>query len=126
MIQGLVIAAGDSTRFDEDKLIQALHNDTPMVIQSALNMSKAVPHTMVVLNMERAHLVTEFVKHGLTVALSVSSPLGIGHTIAHGINSSLDANGWLIALGDMPFIKSETILQIRKSIEDGAPIAAPY
>lgn len=125
MIQGLVIAAGKSRRFGKDKLIHKLRNDIPMVLQAAINMSKAVPQTLVVLNRERAHLAADFIKLGMTVELSKHSHLGMGHTIADGINASKNATGWIIAMGDMPFIEIKTINQIKYTLEKGAPIAVP-
>jgi molybdenum cofactor cytidylyltransferase len=37
-----------------------------------------------------------------------------------------DADGYLIALGDMPFVRRTTIAAVRDALAAGAPLAAPY
>ena len=50
---------------------------------------------------------------------------GLGSSIARGVAASPDADGWLVALGDMPFIRSGTILRIAEALKAGAPIVFP-
>jgi molybdenum cofactor cytidylyltransferase len=50
---------------------------------------------------------------------------GMGTSLAAGIKATADADGWVIALADMPFIRPETIRLIAKGIVEGAAIAAP-
>ena len=50
---------------------------------------------------------------------------GLGSSIARGVAASPDADGWLVALGDMPFIQPNTILQVAEAMRGGAPIAFP-
>ena len=37
-----------------------------------------------------------------------------------------DAAGWIVALGDMPWIQSSTIARVAAAIADGAVVAAPF
>ena len=47
------------------------------------------------------------------------------HSLACGVRASAGADGWVIALGDMPWLQPATIAQVARRLETGAPIAAP-
>jgi molybdenum cofactor cytidylyltransferase len=49
----------------------------------------------------------------------------MGASLACGVRASRDADGWVIALADMPFVLPSTIVGIVQALRDGAPIAAP-
>lgn len=49
----------------------------------------------------------------------------MGNSLALAINASDDADGWLIALADMPWIKIETLSLVITSLHKGAKISAP-
>jgi molybdenum cofactor cytidylyltransferase len=51
---------------------------------------------------------------------------GLGGSLAAGVEAAADADGWIIGLGDMPFVPAETIRAVRKALEGGATIAAPF
>ena len=40
----------------------------------------------------------------------------MGTSIAAGVNASLDADGWIIALGDMPYVEPETIRAVCEAL----------
>ena len=50
---------------------------------------------------------------------------GMGASLAHGIDQARGADGWVIALADMPLIAPETIRKIIARLEAGATIVAP-
>jgi molybdenum cofactor cytidylyltransferase len=49
----------------------------------------------------------------------------MGHSIAWGVAESADAAGWLVALGDMPFLKPSSIRAVLQHLEQGASIVTP-
>ena len=51
---------------------------------------------------------------------------GLGASLAAGIAATADADGWIVALGDMPFIESKTIAAVAEALRAGAVIAAPW
>lgn len=57
-------------------------------------------------------------RHGCEVVV-LDSP-GMGDSIAAAVSAEPDHRGWLIALGDMPFIDANTLKQIVRSVEDDA------
>ena len=51
---------------------------------------------------------------------------GMGASLACGVLATRDAAGWVVALGDMPWIEPSTISRVAKAIEEGAVVAAPF
>jgi molybdenum cofactor cytidylyltransferase len=51
--------------------------------------------------------------------------LGMGASLAAAVAATDRADGWIVALGDMPLIAPATIAAVRRALEDGALIAAP-
>jgi molybdenum cofactor cytidylyltransferase len=49
----------------------------------------------------------------------------MGATLSHGIAQARGADGWVVALADMPRIAPETIRKVVAELEGGAMIAAP-
>lgn len=49
----------------------------------------------------------------------------MGATLAHGVRAGGPADGWVVALADMPFIRPETIADVAERIAKGAALVAP-
>ena len=49
----------------------------------------------------------------------------MGASLACGVNASADADGWIVALADMPWIEPATIAAVARAIAEGVEIAAP-
>ena len=49
----------------------------------------------------------------------------MGETLAHAVRATRDAEGWIVALADMPFIRPETIRSVAERLAAGAAIVAP-
>ncbi len=58
--------------------------------------------------------------------INVDAQHGLGTSIAAGIQASQAANGWLIALADMPFIQPATLRTLWQALNQGAALVAPY
>jgi molybdenum cofactor cytidylyltransferase len=50
---------------------------------------------------------------------------GMGASLAHGVSMARSADGWLVALADMPSVKSTTIAAVASALEAGASLVAP-
>lgn len=138
-IVGILLAAGRGTRFDPSarrlKLLegrpQADGSVTPMAAAAARTLRSAVGRVIAVVrtedgpNQERLRTVLE--AQGCTVVrCSPDTPEGTGASIACGVRASPDAAGWIIALADMPDIRAETIVAVRRALLRGARCAAPF
>lgn len=51
---------------------------------------------------------------------------GMGASLAAGVEATASASGWIVALGDMPRLRPETIRAVKDALERGARIAAPF
>jgi molybdenum cofactor cytidylyltransferase len=51
---------------------------------------------------------------------------GMGASLACAARAVGEADGYLIALADMPFVRRTTIAAVRDALAAGAPLAAPY
>jgi molybdenum cofactor cytidylyltransferase len=62
---------------------------------------------------------------GLRIVEHGGADGGIGTSLAAGVAAAPDAAGWLIALGDMPWVQPETISALTQALARGASLVAP-
>ncbi len=122
---GILLAAGRSRRFGSDKLLHLLADGTPMALASANVLRSVLPFTVAVVREDNDALKALFAAHGIEIAIAEHADLGMGASLATGVAATSRAIGWLIALGDMPFIRPQTIAQVAETVRRGARLAAP-
>ena len=126
MIQGLLLAAGRSSRFGANKLLCRLSDGTPVALAAARNLAAALGEILVVARPEDAELIRLFEASGLGRVLPCAeSANGMGHSLACGVQARPAADGWVVALGDMPHIQPASIREVARRLAAGASIAAP-
>lgn len=125
-IIGLLLAAGQGRRFGSDKLLHPLDDGTPMAVRAARSLKAACPGSIAVLRPEQTVLAGLLAEEGLQPVFCAAARGGMGHSLAAGVAASPAAGGWLVALGDMPFIQPQTLLQVARALEAGASLAAPW
>jgi len=125
MITGILLAAGSATRFGSDKLLHLLPDGTPIAVAAARNLKAAIPTSLAVVHPDNLELVDLFATEGLTVVACRTATQGMGASLACGVRASSHAQGWIIALADMPFIQPATILAVHQPIDQGLPLSAP-
>lgn len=132
-VVAVLLAAGSASRFGSDKLLHALPHDVPMAIQAARHL-KAVIHgdVFVVVRPQATELSDLLAKEGCEVVPCERAAEGMGASLACGVRAANAANAagpagaYLVALGDMPFIRASTIAAVREALIAGAALAAPY
>ena len=62
---------------------------------------------------------------GCAILESADTSRGLGASLAAGVRHARDADGWIVALGDMPFIAPQTFRAVAEALRQGAVIAAP-
>jgi molybdenum cofactor cytidylyltransferase len=122
---GIVLAAGRATRFGSDKLLHPLPDGTPMALASALALRAAAPRTVAVIAADNAALGALFAAHGIETTIAEDAGSGMGASLAAGIGATAGAGGWLVALGDMPYIRPQTIARVAGTLRAGARLVAP-
>jgi molybdenum cofactor cytidylyltransferase len=131
-IRGVLLCGGAATRFGSNKLLAvpaalpgAPASEQPMVVLAARNLVAAVGNALAVIRPHESQLRIALEGAGCDVVESEASRNGIGESLAAAVAASASAAGWIVALGDMPFIQPDTIRLVRAQIEIGALIAAP-
>jgi molybdenum cofactor cytidylyltransferase len=124
-IVGILLAAGSSRRFGGDKLLHPLADGTPLLAASARLLAGALDEVIAVVRPEQEAAAALLRAVGVEVLPCARAEQGMGASIACGVAACADAQGWLIALGDMPFVRPATVGAVAAALGAGAPIAAP-
>ena len=123
-VRGILLCGGRASRFGSDKLLAPLRGAT-LVSHSARNLVAGAGNALAVVPTGAAALRRALEAAGCDVLESPDTSRGLGASLAAGIAHSAQAAGWIVALGDMPFIRPGTIAAVRAALEAGASIAAP-
>lgn len=125
MIVGVLLAAGAGTRFGGDKLLARLPDETPLGVRAARTLRSGVDKCLAVVRPEDVTLARLLEAEDVDVADFSHADDGMGASLAFGVRSASDADGWIIALADMPYVQRETIEIVAGMLRAGAWIAAP-
>jgi molybdenum cofactor cytidylyltransferase len=129
-VVAILLAAGSATRFGSDKLLHALPHDVPIAIQAARHLRAVFEEDIfAVIHPEAKELSDLFRREGCKVVVCENAAEGMGASLACAVraaNAAVPADAYLVALGDMPFIRSSTIAAVRDALVAGAPLVAPY
>jgi molybdenum cofactor cytidylyltransferase len=125
----LLLAAGRGTRFDpsglQNKLMAPLPDGTPVACAAARALLAILPHVIAVVRPGAEELAHALNDAGCDVVFSTDAERGMGASLAAGIHATANAEGWIVALADMPWISSATIESIVRRLDGGASVVAP-
>ncbi len=102
-----------------------LAGQIPVAVAALANLRAAVPQVIAVVRPGVPALENCLSEAGATVIVCADADEGMGASLATAVAASGDVAGWVIALADMPYIRSETIGKIAASLAAGAAIVAP-
>ena len=126
-VVAILLAAGSATRFGSDKLLHPLPHDVPIAVQAARHLRAVFEENVfVVVRPEAKELSDLFRREGCKVVVCENAAEGMGASLACAVRAAADAEGFLVALGDMPFIRASTIVAVREALAAGALLAAPF
>jgi molybdenum cofactor cytidylyltransferase len=124
LVRALLLCGGKSSRFGADKLLANV-DGLPLVAHSVRHLIAGAGNALAVIPPHHKALRHALDDAGCDVLESPDCERGMGASLAAGVRATSDAGGWIVALGDMPFVKPLTIAAIVDKIEKGATIAAP-
>lgn len=125
LIAGVLLAAGSGSRFGGEKLLHPLEDGVAIAAHAARNLLAVVPEVVAVVRWGDFPLYDMLEEEGCQVTMFQGAARGMGASLAHGIGQARGADGWLVALADMPRIAPATIAAIAGALRRGADIAAP-
>ena len=135
-VVGILLAAGRGSRFDPTgaryKLLQALPNGEPVALASARALMAAVPRVIAVVREDDADTAGLLRGLGCEVVACADADSGMAASLACGVRHAQEAQGWLIALADMPYVQPATMAALAAALTGGsagqgaADIAAPW
>ncbi len=125
MIVGVLLAAGAATRFGGGKLLQSLHG-TPLAVASARNLKAALDRVVAVVRPGDCALRDILTREtGVEVVECARAHEGMGASLACAVAATREAQGWVVALADMPLISPRSIRAVVESLRGGARLSAP-
>ncbi len=96
-----------------------------MGVVAACKLLSALPHAVAVLREQDEDLAQLLSAEGMQIVLNGEAEQGMGTSLACGVSATAYADGWVIALADMPLIQPSTILALVELLKNGTVLAAP-
>ena len=126
-VLAILLAAGSATRFGSDKLLHALPHEVPIAVQAARHLKVVFgPNMLVVVRPGADALSDRLREENCKVIVCDNAAEGMGASLACAARAAAHADAFVVALADMPFIRSSTIAAVRDALAAGAPLVAPY
>lgn len=125
-VVGVLLAAGSASRFGSDKLLHPLPHGVSIAVQAARHLKAGVPRVVAVLRPGAEESGRALADEGCEIVFCRNAAEGMGASLACAVRSVADADAFLVALADMPFVRPTSIAAVRDALIKGAPLAAPY
>lgn len=126
-VVAILLAAGSATRFGSDKLLHRLPHEVPIAVQAARHLKVVFSERVLAVVRPDSPQLKEFLeKENCRVVVCENAAEGMGASLACAAREAAGAEGFVVALADMPFIRSSTIAAVRDALVAGAPLVAPY
>lgn len=125
MIIGILLAAGAASRFGGGKLLARLPDGRCVAETACARLRAGVDHVVAVVRSGDDELASRLVASGAEVHRFADAHLGMGASLAFGVACASQADGWLIALADMPMIATADVARVAAALRDGAALVIP-
>ena len=125
-IVGLLLAAGTASRFGADKLLHRLPHGVPIAVQAARHLRSELPQVVAAVRPASDELERLLAAEGVRAVVCERAAEGMGASLACAVRAAGPADGYVVALADMPFVRPSSIAAVRDALAAGAVLAAPY
>lgn len=125
LIVGVLLAAGAARRFGGDKLLASIDGRQGLAEMACRALAIGVDRVVAVVPPDAGELAVRLCAAGAEVVECADAHIGMGTSLAFGIRCADGADGWLVALGDMPFIDPGDVRRLAGALRTGALIAVP-
>ena len=123
---GVLLAAGTAARFGDNKLLHRLDDGRTLAEAAAQRLLETLPSSIAVIHPGDDVLQGLLHRLGMCVVVCPLAGRGMGHSLACGVAAAVMADAWVVALADMPYIRSDTLVRVVQDLRTGAAIVAPY
>ncbi len=125
MIHGILLAAGEGSRFGGNKLLALTDRGVPLAVAALRVLVVAGLDVVAVVRPGDSALAGLLEREGARVITPPEAGRGMGHSLAQGVAAAARAEGWILALADMPHVRSKTVIALCDALRQGRPLAAP-
>lgn len=129
-ISAIVLAAGKGARFDPTgqryKLLQPLPDGRSVIRASCEAMLASLDTVTVVCGARMDDIRAALAGLCVDIVHCADADAGMGASIRCGMVGQAPELGWLMMLGDMPFVRPSTVQRVIQSLREGALIARPF
>lgn len=126
-VVAILLAAGSAMRFGSDKLLHVLPHEVPIAVQAVRHLKVVFERNILAVVRPGTDVLSERLREeGCEVIVCDNAAEGMGASLACAARAAANADGFVVALADMPFIRSSTIAAVRDALVAGAPLVAPY
>jgi molybdenum cofactor cytidylyltransferase len=123
-ITGVLLAAGFSTRFGDNKLLHEIDGQA-LIAHSAAALSPC-DRIVAVVRADDEALQNELHTLGVDCVLNPQPERGMGYSIACAVKATSHSDGWCLLPADMPCVMASTTSKLVDVLRTGATLAAPY
>lgn len=118
-IAALILAAGASSRFGSDKRLHHV-DGVPLLARTIARYREVFATVGVTLKPDEEDVERLITAAGALPIVAPDAHLGQGRSLAHGVAALADSDGLVIGLGDMPFVRAQTLLAIANALGRGS------
>ena len=122
-VGAIVLAAGFSKRFGNNKLLAKLANGNTVIAQTTLRINAALANSVVVTRPELAPMLSAY---DIELRVFDHAERGMGATLAYAIDFAQTWSGCLVCLADMPFITASTYQVLAAQIADDSIVIPTF